>query len=156
MKLISLTIILLLSSSVKVCACSPIEPKLIPPADRYGEFTYEKVPTGEEVLLELIAKSKNIAVVKVGIDWHQEKYPYHALTEVEILHGWGYQKGRVEKFNRLATSCGKPKKLKVGGWYVAVLQEGVPIRLLQYESAKDVIAGKGKPEYVYTSMGLLK
>ena len=137
-------------------ACDVALPIVIPPSDAYGEFVYVPQPTEAELASTAIMEAADVAVVKVGLDWHQENYPYHALTQVELLHGWGFQRERVVKFYRYASSCGKPDVVEEGKWYIAIMENGVPTWLLPYEEYETILRSKGKPGYVYSNIGLLK
>ncbi|WNO07767.1 hypothetical protein [Teredinibacter sp. KSP-S5-2] len=142
--------------SINGYACSVALPVIIPPDDAFGEFTYVPPPSENDLAIEAISSGVDVAVVKVSLDWHQEIPPYNALTQVEVLYGWGYQNSKVVKYYRYANSCGKPDVLLEGKWYIAIMDKGIPTRLLLYSEFKDNLAGKGKPTYVYSNIGLLK
>ncbi|WP_158681614.1 hypothetical protein [Microbulbifer pacificus] len=138
-------------------ACEPIRPAIIPPLTPDGEFQYV-YPDYQKELNESVRTAKDVAVVKLHSDSVSEsEYGYQvAVAILELLHGWGYQSGRYMKYVREESSCGKPKEITGSGWFVALLRNNEVYAVIPYSAVQQQIKSKGKPEYVYSAIGLIK
>lgn len=136
-------------------ACSPVEPEMIPPTERGGEFMYVYPPSFMEDMLNKIESSNDIALIKAKLVWPAQNGSKE-YAEIEVLYGWGYHKSKFIKLYRESYSCGEFTKLKAGQRYVAFMVNGVPKELIEHSKVADRLEARGEPEYIYTAIGLLK
>lgn len=141
----------------RALACEPIQPDVIPPSSPDGEFQYI-YPDFQKELESSVRTAKDVAVVKIHSDSLSEsEYGQQvAVAVLELLHGWGYQSGRYMKYVRNESSCGKPKEIGGSGWYVAILRKSEVYSVIPYRSVEEQIKSRGRPEYVYSAIGLLR
>ncbi|QIL89603.1 hypothetical protein GNX18_07440 [Microbulbifer sp. SH-1] len=130
-------------------ACDFALPTIIPPTSPDGNFQYIYPETGPD--FEGIARSKNLAVVKILKISGEKNYP--EVVIVELLHGWGYQSGRYMKYLNPRTSCGSTRVAEVG-WYAAVIDRGKIVTLVPYKNIEQYLKERGKPDYVYSAIGV--
>ncbi|TVZ37663.1 hypothetical protein P886_1267 [Alteromonadaceae bacterium 2753L.S.0a.02] len=156
MRSMKITIFVLLLVIVNYgLACSPMMPLSIPPINPYGEFEYIHPPTHEESFLAQLKSAKDVTVFKANLVWASKKNG-REYSEIELLHGWGSQRGRLKQLHRENYFCGEFVNLKEGKWYVGIMENGLPYDILEYERAKEELSKRGEPEYVFTAIGLLK
>jgi len=86
-------------------ACSPALPHSIPPVNPYGEFEYIYPPSHEESFIAKLKLAKDVAVFKVNLVWSSDKSG-REYSEIELMHGWGSQRGQLRKLYRMNYSCG--------------------------------------------------
>jgi len=132
-----------------------VHPVVVPPETLNGKFTYIYPPTYHERITDTLRSAKNFAAVSLYIDQHRNSPPFNAQTEFRTLYGWGEPQGELHKYIRYETSCGKPKKLKVGKLYIALFTKREGPLLIESDLVENIIDSKGKPDYSYTSIGLL-
>lgn len=155
MKNLSITTLLLLFST-SVWACLPVRPLVIPPIKHDGEFKY--IYPDESERIKRYANSKNLAVVKtISTFLLSENSFERQVVELEILHGWGYQKGRYIKIYNTYTPCGLGD-FNPDTWNAVIFDDTTKkVRyVIPYKNLKSYILLRGKPEYVYTPMGLMR
>ena len=151
----SIVIILFMIVAEVGFACSPIEPSVKAPATPYGEFEYTYPPSHEEAFLAVLKTAEDVAVFKANLVWGGKDSP-REYAEIELLHGWGQQRGSLKKLTRENYFCGEFVNMEEGRWYVGLMKDGLPIDILAYESAKNILATRGEAEYVFTAVGLLR
>ena len=149
--------LLLLFFGSRALACEPIQPAIVPPLSPDGEFQYI-YPDFQKELESSVLAAKDVAVVKIYSDSlsETENGEQVAVAVLELLHGWGYQSGRYMKYVRKESSCGKPKEITGSGWYVAILRSNEVYSVIPYSSVAEQIKSRGKPEYVYSAIGLTR
>ncbi|MFD1217958.1 hypothetical protein [Microbulbifer celer] len=157
MKIVILLSAVIVLFSKKILACSVTGPEIIPPDSPFGEFQYV-YPDPSKAKSEAVKNSKNLAVVKLHSDSVSESEDGYkvAVAVLELLHGWGFQSGRYMKFTREETSCGEPEKIEGGGWFVALICQKEVCSLIPYSDVKEEIEERGKPDYVYSAIGVLR
>ncbi|WP_413665759.1 hypothetical protein ACG1BZ_11480 [Microbulbifer sp. CNSA002] len=144
-----LTLSLLILAVPKALACDYPPPTIIPPTTPYGEFQYIYPETG--LNYKDIANDKNLAVVKILEVSGDQANP--DVVIVQLLHGWGYQSGRYMKFVNPGLSCVSNKVAKIG-WYAALIDRDDIALLVPYKKVEKYLRERGKPEYVYSAIGL--
>ena len=154
-KMKNIVLILLMILAELSFACSPIEPSVEAPSTPYGEFKYTYPPSHEEAFLSALKNAKDVAVFKANLVWGGKDSP-REYAEIELLHGWGHQRGSLKKLTRENYFCGEFVHMKEGRWYVGLMKDGLPIDVLAYERAKNMLAIRGEAEYVFTAVGLLR
>lgn len=144
-------------SALQVLACEPMVPVVIPPSTLDAEFQYIYRDYQKE-LENSVRTEKDVAVVKVLNDSLSESEfgQQVAVATLELLHGWGYQSSRYMPYKREESTCGKPQKFTSSKWHVAIFRYNEVYALIPYDAVEEHIKSRGKPDYVYSSIGLIR
>lgn len=137
-------------------ACLPERPLMVLISAQTFEIEYiYPAPYAEQ---KYIAKEKNLAVVKVIKTARSNKWSKTVdVAIVEVLHGWGKQYGRYMKAIRPLTLCDSGR-VEESGWHLAVIDANNKeiSHLIPFSEMSPFLGVKGKPDYVYTPMGLMQ
>ncbi|MCP8898309.1 hypothetical protein [Gilvimarinus xylanilyticus] len=144
-------------SAPRILACELIAPVVIPPSTLDGDFHYI-YPDYQKELENSVRTEKDVAVVKVLNDSLSEsKFGQQvAVATLELLHGWGYQSSRYMPYKREESTCGKPQKIISSKWHVAIFRYTDVYALIPYDAVEKQIKSRGKPDYVYSAIGLIR
>jgi len=136
--------------------CQPQRPLMVLVSAQTFEFEY--IYPDPYVEQRSIAKEKNLAVVNVIETARKNRWDKSVdVAVVELLHGWGAQYGRYMKALRPMTLC-DGGRIRDSGWHLAVIdaRERKITSLIPFDEMSAFLGDKGKPDYVYTPMGLMQ